>query len=85
MQIDPAHLGTLELDRQWVAYINLVDIDFIPTRIEIASEEYAFDGSYLVRGHGAAMPERIRELRGAGKKPVVVERSDRYYIFVTPP
>lgn len=85
MEINPADLGTLELDRQWVPYIDLADAGFMPTRLTIANEEYAFDGSYLVLGHGAVLPGRVRELRSAGKKPVVVERKDRYYVFVTPP
>lgn len=85
MEIDPADLGTLELDSQWVPYIDLAGAEFIPTRLTIANEEYAFDGSHPVFGHGAVLPGRVRELRSAGKKPVVVERKDRYYVFVTPP
>jgi hypothetical protein len=30
------------------------------------------------------MPGKIQELRAAGKQPIVVERDDRYYVFVSP-
>ena len=59
--------------------------EFIPTRIAIGKDEYAFNSSQIIRGHGATLPGKIRELRADGKKPIVVERDDRYYVFVTPP
>ncbi|HYM15985.1 MAG TPA: hypothetical protein VEZ14_10535 [Dehalococcoidia bacterium] len=82
LQLDPARLGSLELDEMWVPYADLYDLDFLPTRLRLGNEEYQFDCSFLVQGHGALMPPKIRELRAAGKPPVVVERSDRYYVFV---
>jgi hypothetical protein len=39
----------------------------------------------IISGHGAVLPGRVRELRAAGKKPVIIEREDRYYVYVTPP
>ena len=85
LELNPADLGTLDLGGQWVTYVNLLDDSFLPTRIKIVNDEYAWDSSFLVKGHGATMPGKIRDLRGAGKKPVIVERGDRYYVFVSPP
>ncbi len=85
LEIDPAQLGTLELDGFWVPYIDLNDRDFVPARIEIVADEYAFNRSFNIFGHGAMMPQAIRELRAEGKKPVVVQRGERYYVYVTPP
>ena len=85
MDIEASQLGTLDLDGQWVPYLDLYDLDFIPTRLKVVKDEYDFAASFLINGHGATMPQRIRELRGAGKKPIVVERGDRYYVFVSPP
>lgn len=86
LDVDPAALGTLDLsDSMWVAYADLHDAAFMPTRIRLGSEEYAYNSSIIILGHGAVLPRRIRDLRAAGKKPLIVEREDRYYIFVTPP
>jgi hypothetical protein len=73
------------LDGAWVPYLDLFDAEFVPTRLKIVNDEYAFERSVPVRGHGAVLPAEIKEARGAGKKPVIVERGDRYYLFVTPP
>ena len=85
LELDPNQLGTLELDGTWVPYVDLHDEKFIPTRIAIGKDEYAFNSSQIIRGHGATLPGKIRELRADGKKPIIVERDDRYYVFVTPP
>lgn len=80
--MDPSQLGSLELDEMWVPYVDLYDLDFMPTRVQLGEDEYAFNCSFLVKGHGALMPPKIRELRAAGKQALVVERGDRYYVFV---
>lgn len=85
MELDPSQLGTLELDGQWVPYIDLHYEKFIPTRITLGKDEYAFNSSQIIAGHGATLPGKIRELRASGKKPIIAERGDRYYVFVTPP
>lgn len=82
LTVDPTDLGTLELDGQWVAYVDLYDEPFMPTHIRLGGDEYAFHSSVPVRGHGATLPPRVREVRAAGKKALVVERKGRYYLFV---
>ena len=82
LELQPNQLGTLELDESWVPYADLVDIDFMPTRVKVGGKEYAFSFSTIIAGHSATLPGRIRELRAAGKMPIVCEREKRYYIFV---
>ncbi|MEX2245646.1 MAG: hypothetical protein WEC75_03075 [Dehalococcoidia bacterium] len=85
LTIDPAELGTLELGDLWVPYADLYDAPFMPTRITVGADEYAFHSSIIEKGHGALLPGRVRELREQGKRPLIIERGDRYYVFVTPP
>jgi hypothetical protein len=85
LEIDPATLGTLELDGMWLPYIDMYDADFIPAQFRMVNEDYAFVSSILIKGHSATLPQQIRALRADGKKPVIVERNDRYYVYVTPP
>ena len=85
VELDPKDLGTLELDGQWVPYVDLYDEKFIPARISVGRDEYAFNSSQIIFGHGATLPGKIRELRASGKKPIIAERANRYYVFVSPP
>ena len=85
MELDPSQLGTLELDGVWVPYIDLYDEKFLPTRIALGKDEYAFHSSIIILGHGATLPGTIRGLRASGKTPIIAERDGRYYVFVTPP
>jgi hypothetical protein len=85
VELDPSQLGTLDLDEQWVPYFDDNDGTFIPTRIQVGADEYAFNSSVNIFGHGAILPQRIRDLRTAGKTPIVIERKNRYYVFVSPP
>jgi hypothetical protein len=83
LEIPPERLGTLELDGLWAPYIDLVDLDFLPTRVTIGNDEYAFESSIIIFGHGAVLPAKVRDLRASGRKPVIIEREDRYYVYVT--
>ena len=84
MDIDPRSLGTLELDGMWVPYVNMYEADFVPTHLRVVNDQYNFRNSVPRMGHGAILPQEIRELRADGKKSIIVERGDRYYVFVTP-
>ena len=85
LDLDPGQLGSLDLEQDtWVPYVDLVDLDFMPTRLTLGEKAYAWNSSIIIKGHGATLPGRIKELRAAGKQPLVVQRGDRYYVFVTP-
>ncbi|MBF6601069.1 MAG: hypothetical protein IVW36_11220 [Dehalococcoidia bacterium] len=85
MELDARELGTLELDGNWVPYLDLTGEGFLPTHVTMADRDYAFKESFIIRGHSATMPQAIRGLRADGKRPLVIQRDDRYYVFVTPP
>ena len=82
LELRPSDLGTVEMDGLWVPYVDLFDAEFLPTRVRLGAEEYAYHSSQIIFGHGATLPGKIRELRAAGKKPILIERGDRYYVFV---
>lgn len=84
MEVDPSDLGTLDIEADvWVPYLDLYDASMVPTRLKLGTREYVWNSSMLVKGWGAMMPDKIRELRAAGQEPLVVERGDRYYIYVS--
>jgi hypothetical protein len=85
LEINAADLGTLTLEGLWAPYIDMVDADFLPTRLKLGADEYGFESSIIVSGHSAVLPGRLRALRESGKKALIAEREDRYYVFVSPP
>jgi hypothetical protein len=85
LEIAPERLDALELDGIWAPYVYMGDADFLPTRLTVGKDEYGFHSSMIIFGHGAVLPGRVRDLRAQGKKPIIVEREERYYVYVTPP
>jgi hypothetical protein len=84
LEIDPNALGTLDIESDiWVSYLDMNDASMVPTRLKVGERDYVWDSSMLAKGWGALMPGKIRELREGGKDPLIVERGDRYYIFVS--
>jgi hypothetical protein len=83
MEIDPGAVGTLDIEADvWVPYLDLYDAAMVPTRLKLGTRDYVWNSSMPAKGWGAMMPDKIRELRAAGREPLVVERGDRYYIYV---
>jgi hypothetical protein len=95
LEISASDLGTLEFDQDtWVPYLDLAEeLSFIPTQVRAGIDDYVYHSSTPVFGNGAELPKRVRELRSAGKKVLVIERgatgsggkNERYYLFVSPP
>jgi hypothetical protein len=83
VELDARNLGTLELDGGWVPYMDLNGESFLPRKVTVANNEYLFDRSFTIFGHSATMPQAIRDLRAQGKRPLIIEREDRYCVFVT--
>lgn len=83
LEIDPNELGMLNVEPGvWVPYLDLYDAKMVPVRVMLGARAYVWNSSLLVKGHGALLPDKIRELRADGQDPLVVERGGRYYIYV---
>ena len=85
MDVDPSQLGTLNMDGMWAPYIDLDNADLAQARIKVGNDEYAWESSIIIQGHSATLPGHIRELRANGKKALIAEREDRYYVYISPP
>jgi hypothetical protein len=82
LQIRGADLGRLEVDTMRLLYADLNDLDSVPTRIQVGEREFVYQRSFPVRGHGAIMPPYVRSLIDEGRVPLIVERNERYYVYV---
>ena len=49
--------------------------------IKVGDQQFRYDRSYPYKGQSAVMPAFLREQVAAGKKPLLVERPDRFYVY----
>ena len=82
LQIDPTLIGELELDALKIPYVNLEDEPYVHTRLLVGETEYTYDCSFPVKGHSAVMPAAIAEVQADGRRPLVAERGERYYVYL---
>lgn len=82
LELDASLIGTLELETSQVPYVDLEDWPTIHTRVRVSGVEYGYDRSFPVKGHSAVMPAVVAELLGEGKRVLVVERGERYIIYL---
>jgi hypothetical protein len=52
------------------------------TQAKLGDREYQYERSFPVKGHGANLPNFIREQMAAGKTPLILERENRFYIYL---
>lgn len=82
LEIEPALVGTLEMEGATAPYTNLERFPAIPSHLSVGGVEYAYERSFPIQGHSAVLPQAIAELKEAGKQVVVAERNQRYILFV---
>lgn len=80
-EFDDTDLEAFAADGLTLPLLRLNDIDLPSTLIRVGEQEYQYDRSYPVKGYGAVMPAYVAEQVSAGRKPLVVERFDRYYLY----
>lgn len=57
-----------------------------PYFIHVGERRFEFSAStLLVSGHSALLPAWVREQEGEGRIPLLVERDDRYYLYLHDP
>ena len=65
-----------------VPRIRMTSAGLPDVEIKIGDTSYEYERSYPIKGHSATLPRHIREAFDAGKKPLVIERPDRFYIYL---
>lgn len=51
------------------------------SEIKVGGQGYQYDRSYPIKGHSAVMPGYLRAQMDAGKKPLILERETRFYVY----
>jgi hypothetical protein len=83
MEIDESLLEPLALDGFDVPLVRLHSGPPPSSEVRLGANEYRYDRSYPVTGYGANLPRYLKEQMASGKQPLVIERVDRLYIYLT--
>ncbi len=57
-------------------------VDLPPVEIKVGDQEYRYDRSYPIKGHSAVLPRYLADQIDAGQRPLIVERIQRYYVYL---
>ncbi len=81
-QFEDVELEPLPLDGMLVPVLRLTQADALPkTDIMVEGQEYRYDRSYPIKGHSAVLPRYLAEQMAVGKRPLLIERPDRFYVY----
>ena len=82
MELDDSLLEPFDTDDLTVPLIRLTSEPEPPdAQLMLGNAEYKYDRSYPIKGHSAVMPGYLREQLAAGKKPLLIERPERFYLY----
>jgi hypothetical protein len=81
LELDDTELETLPLDGMEVARIRVHGPPPF-TEARLGERDYRYERSFPVRGHGANLPNFLREQMDAGRTPLVLERENRFLIYL---
>lgn len=82
LEVDPSLIGGLDLGEFEVPYVGLEQEPLIHTHLRVGDTEYVYQRSYPIKGHSAVMPGYVAELLQEGRKVLVAERDERYYVYL---
>lgn len=84
-EFDDVDLEPLSAEGLTLPLLRLNDIDLPATLITVGGDNYQYDRSYPIKGYGAVMPPYVAAQIAAGRKPLVVERLSRFYLYFAAP
>lgn len=82
LELQDVDLEPLALDGMEVPRIRLYGPPPFSTLL-FGGAEYHYERSYPVKGYGANLPNFLRERLQEGKKPLLIERTDRFYVYLS--
>ena len=82
MEFEASDLDTFVIDGMPVPEIRQTTGEPAPkVEIKVADQVYRYDRSVPIKGHSAHLPRYLREQMAAGKRPLLIERPDRLYVY----
>jgi hypothetical protein len=82
LELEDDLLEPFPADGLMVPLIRIAE-DVPPTDLVVGGQPYRYDRSYPIKGYAAVMPRYLLELVNTGKKPLLIERPDRFYVYLS--
>lgn len=81
LEVEDTSLEPFPMDGIVVPVVRMTGDDLVAVELLVGDQPYHYDRSYPIKGHSAVLPGYLREQMAAGKKPLLVERPDRFYVY----
>jgi hypothetical protein len=83
LHIEDTELGEMPLpDGLIVPRVRMTTYGLPEVEITVGEQQYEYARSFPIKGQSATLPKAILGLMAENKKPLVLERPDRFYIYV---
>lgn len=83
LHFDASEVGEMPLDDGLVvARVRMTTYGLPEVEITVGDQQYEYQRSFPIKGQSATVPKAVRELLAENKTPLVLERPDRFYIYV---
>jgi hypothetical protein len=83
LHIEDTELGEMPLpDGLIVPRVRMTTYGLPEVEIMVGEQQYEYDRSLPIKGQSATLPKLILSLLAENKKPLVLERPERFYIYV---
>jgi hypothetical protein len=53
------------------------------TTLRFDGRDYQYERSFPIKGYGAALPNFLRARLAEGKRPLLIERKERLYVYLS--
>jgi hypothetical protein len=82
LELEDVDLEPLALDGMEVPRIYYHEGPPPFSMLRFDGQEYEYARSFPIKGHGATLPNFLRDRMGEGKKPLLIERTDRFLVYL---
>ena len=84
IELNNIDAGEIDLDGTVIHVLNLSSAALMDVQLRLDGREYTYTSSVPLKGYGAVLPARVREALAEGRQALVVQRGERYYLYLTP-
>jgi hypothetical protein len=71
----------LPLDGLTVPVVRMTTGGLPTAQVQLGDQVYEYERSYPIKGYSAVLPRYLNEQMAAGRKPLLIERPDRFYLY----
>jgi hypothetical protein len=83
LEFEATDLDVYVIDGVSVPRIRLTIGETAPSvELRVGEQLYRWDRSYPIKGHSAVLPPYLQRQMLEGKSPLLIERPDRFYIYL---